>query len=165
MRNAPVILTAVLALLAPTAASAATERGTVIRAGELYAEPFIDAAKAGPLTPNQPVTIVERRGGWLAVEAGGKRGWVRMLNVRLDNPTRPAAGRTTAALRTGSSGRTVATGVKGLDEEDIRNAAIDRAQLGRLDGLAASESEARQYGIDSKLKETKVGYLKPGKAS
>ena len=40
-------------------AVAAPEKGLVIRAGDLMAQPFIDAAKSGPLTANQPVTILE----------------------------------------------------------------------------------------------------------
>ena len=185
MRSTRVVLIAAIALLSWTAALA-NERGMVIRAGDLFAEPFIDAAKLGPLNSNQPVTIVERRGGWLAVEVGGRRGWVRMLNVRLEIAARPAAstaalrtgstgrivvtgvpgatpGRSTAALRTGSTGRTVATGVKGLDEVDIRGASIDRAQLAQLERLAVSDGDARQHAAQNNLKETKVDYLKPGK--
>jgi hypothetical protein len=160
MRSTRVILIAAITLL-PWTAVLASERGLMIRAGDLYAEPFIDAAKLGPLTPEQPVTIVERRGGWLLVEVGGKRGWVRLLNVRLPAVLKPA--NATTALRTGSSGRTVVTGVKGLDEEDIRNASIDRAQQARLDALAASDADAQQHAAQSNLKENKVAYLKPGK--
>ena len=160
MRSTRVILIAAIALLSATAALA-NERGVVIRAGDLFAEPFIDAAKLGPLASNQPVTIVERKGGWLAVEVGGRRGWVRMLNVRLEAQARPVT--STAALRTGSTGRTVATGVKGLDEVDIRNASIDRDQLAQLGGLAVSSDDARRRAIQDNLKEAKVDYLKPGK--
>ena len=185
MRSTRVILIGAIALLSWTAALA-SERGLVIHAGDLFAEPFIDAAKLGPLAGNQPVTIVERRGGWLAVEVGGRRGWVRLLNVRLEIAARPAAstaalrtgstgrivvtgvpgatpGRSTAALRTGSTGRTVATGVKGLDEVDIRNASIDRAQQARLEALGASDAQARQQAAASQLKEANVAYLKPEK--
>jgi hypothetical protein len=158
MTNLRAILLAVALLLPGTAL--ASERGMTIRAGDLYAEPFIDAAKLGPLAANQPVTIVARKGGWLSVEAGGKRGWVRMLIVRLESA---ATGSTTAALRTGSTGRTIATGVKGLDEGSIRNASIDREQLARLDKLGASEAEGRSHGAAGNLKESQIANLKPGK--
>lgn len=152
-----------LALLLPLSAAYASERGVVIRAGDLYAEPFIDASKLGAVAANEPVTIIERRGGWLAVEAGGRRGWVRMLIVRLEAAAKPP-GSSTAALRTGSTGGTVATGVKGLDEGDIKNASIDGAQLARLDAFGASDAEARQQAGRNNLKEANVAYLKPGKA-
>ena len=160
MRSTRVILFVALALL-PLSAARANERGQVIRAGDLLAEPFIDAAKVAPLASNQPVTVTGRRGGWLAVEVGGKRGWVRMLNVRLEAAARPAG--STAALRTGSTGRTVATGVKGLDEVDIRNAAIDRAQQAKLDSFGASDAAARQQAATNHLTEAEIAYLKPGK--
>ena len=160
MRSTRAILIAAFALLSWTAARA-NERGIVIRAGDLFAEPFIDAAKLGSLSSNQPVTIVERRGGWLAVEVGGRRGWVRMLNVRLEAAAGPKT--STAAMRTGSTGRTVATGVKGLDEVDIRNASIDREQLNKLGELSVSAADARQQALQDNLKESKVDYLKPGK--
>lgn len=160
MRSTRVILIAAIVLL-PWTAALANEGGLVIRAGDLFAEPFIDAAKLGPLTSNQKVTIIERRGGWLAVEVDGRRGWVRMLNVRLESVARP--GGSTAAMRTGSTGRTVATGVKGLDEVDIRNASIDRDQLNRLDQYAATNGDARLHATQNNLKETKVDYLKAGK--
>ncbi len=151
------------ALLLTSTAALANERGSVIRAGDLYTEPFVDAAKVGPLAPNQPVTILARKGGWLSVETRGKRGWVRMLIVRLDAAA-PGPGKQTAAMRTGSTGRTVATGVKGLDEGSIHAAAIDRAQLAKFDQLGASESEARALALQNSLKESQIALLKPGKA-
>jgi hypothetical protein len=160
MNSARVILLAPALMLA--AAAQAGERGTAIRAGDIYAEPFIDAAKVGTLTANQPVTIVARKGGWLSVEAAGKRGWVRLLIVRLVSAS-PAPG-STAQLRTGSTGRTVTTGIKGLDEADIRNAAVDRAQLAEMEALAASDPEARDAAQSKGLTESKLTYLKPGKA-
>lgn len=172
MRNA-LFLCVAGAILLPGAAALASESGSVIRAGDLYAQPFIDAAKVGPLPANQPVTVVERRGGWLWVDAAGKRGWVRMLNVRLNAAGgaqaaatgKAAQPRSLSQMRTGSSGRTVTTGVKGLDEADIRNASVDAAQLEKLGTLAASEEEARQQAQANALKANKVTYLKPGKGS
>lgn len=159
MRRLRIILLAA-ALALPGAAAMASERGMTIRAGDLYAEPFIDAAKLSPLPANQPVTIVARKGGWLSIETGGKRGWVRMLIVRLESAS--AAG-STAALRTGSTGRTIATGVKGLDEGSIRNASINREQLAKLEQLGASEADARGHGSANSLKESQIANLKPGK--
>ena len=162
MHCARVVLFAVGLLIGSVAH--AGERGLLLRAGDLLAEPFIDAQKLGPLTPNQSVTIVERRGGWVAVEAGGRRGWVRLLNLRLEPSAVLNDGHPVAALRTGSTGRTVATGVKGLDEADILNASPDRGQLAQLEAQGVTDDTAKQYGSQNKLKESTVAYLKPGKA-
>lgn len=148
-------------LLAPMSPAEAAEKGIIIRTGELMAQPFIDAAKAGPVTANQPVTIVERRGGWTNVESSGKSGWVRTLNIRLEAGQHPTGGTgQTAALRTGSSGRTVTTGIKGLDEDDIRNASPDAIQVAQLSALSVTPVEARQKAAQSNLKEQNVAYLK-----
>jgi Bacterial SH3 domain len=152
-----ILLAAVFALSPPAHAS---ERGVAIRAGDIYAQPFTDAAKVGAVSANQPVTVLERKGGWLSVEVGGKRGWMRMLGVRLEAVARSAG---PAALRTGSTGRTVATGVKGLDEGTIRAASVDRAQLARLNEMGASEADGRALAASNKLGEAKIAYLKPGK--
>jgi Bacterial SH3 domain len=161
MRTVRAILFAAALLLTCTPAHS-SERGLVIRTGDLHAEPFIDAAKTGTLAPNQSVTILARKGGWLSVEAGGKRGWVRLLNVRLE-PAKSSAAASNSGLRTGSRGRTLTTGVKGLEEGSILNAAIDRAQLAALDQLSTSENDARALALENGLKEATVAYLKPGK--
>jgi hypothetical protein len=164
MRIAASVLAALLLSFATCAQAA--EKGLIIRAGDLLAQPFIDAAKSAPVTANQPVTILERRGGWASIEINGQKGWVRLLNLRLDaGPARPAAssGNPLAGLRTGSSGRTVTTGVKGMDEEDIRNSTPDYGELAELDGLGVAAADARTNAQRSKLAENTVEYLDKGR--
>lgn len=175
-RLSPLLAVALLAIAAPVVAA---EKGVVIRPGDLLAQPFIDAAKSGPLAANQPVTILLRKGAWVQVEAGGRTGWVRTLNVRMEAPPsqpQPAAGKSAASrpsinslrspsamLRTGSSGRTVTTGVKGLDEEDIRQASINYQQLDQLAALGVPADEAKASAAQSKLAEVDMDYLKKGR--
>jgi hypothetical protein len=152
------------------AAAAAAEDGAVIRADELKATPFIDGATAMKVPANQPVTIVGRKGGWVQVQVNGQTGWLRMLNVRLAAGSSPAQGqasvRSASLLRTGSSGRTVTTGIKGLGEEDLKNASPDPAQLAALAALAVPSTEASANAQASGLVEQRVDYLdqKKGKA-
>lgn len=158
-----------LSLLALAIPAQAAERGLVLRDASIMAQPFIDAARNTQVIANQPVTILARKGGWVQVDAAGKQGWLRVLNLRL---AVPAGGVTTtktpgaynplnsvAALYTGSSARTVTTGVKGMDIIDIRKATPDPAQLARLDALAATNVDARAYAAKSQLVETQADYL------
>lgn len=165
MRLTHALLCAV-ALSLPAVPAAAAERGSVIRAGELKATPFIDAATAARVSANQEVTVLSRKGGWVEVETGGQTGWVRMLNVRMRAEAGNARGRGNAGgaafLRTGSSGRTVTTGIKGMGEEDIRRASVDRAGLAILASLAVPSSEAVANARQSGLKEHEVPYLAAG---
>jgi hypothetical protein len=148
-------------LLAPVPALA--ENGLMIRAGDLMSEPFIDAAKAAKVKAKQQVTILERKGGWLRVEADGQAGWVRSLNVRLaEGAARPRASGNVAQLRTGSTGRTATTGVKGLDEEDILHASADYGQLAALEATAVDDTDARTAAAEKELGENQVAYLAKG---
>lgn len=158
------MLPLLMVVLTPPVMAGALESALVIRAGDLMAQPFIDAAKVAPVTANQPVVILQRRGGWVSVQAGGKTGWLRALNLRLAPGTSGSLNRSAANLRTGSSGQTVTTGVKGLDEERIRNASVDPVQLAKLATLAVPESAARGAAARKKLVETRLDYLKRGKS-
>lgn len=171
MRRGFAFLLAAILLCRVTSAEAA-EKGLVLRAADLLAQPFIDAAKSGPLTANQSVTILERRGAWANIEAGGKSGWVRVLNLRLEpGAARPGgagpsggSGNPLSLLQTGSSGRTVTTGVKGMDETDIQNATPDYAELELLGTLAENADAARANAVKSNLKENTVDYLDKGRS-
>lgn len=169
MRSSKLVLLAILASgLLPSAAAA--EKGQIIRAGDLLAQPFIDAASTAKLTAAQSVTIVERRGAWVSVQAAGKTGWVRLLNLRLEPAAgvaglaRPAgqkpSGMTSlSSLTTNSSGRTVTTGVKGMDEEDIRGSTPNYVELTLLDELGVDAADARANAANAKLVERSVDYL------
>ncbi len=173
MRVTGSCLFAIVLLLADAPANA-SEEGIVIRAGDLKAQPFIDAATTDKIAANQPVSIISRQGAWVQVESNGKSGWVRMLNIRMGTVAaagekakakKPAAGShgsPPSLLRTGSSGKTVTTGVKGLDEEDIRNATVDKAQLEELKALAVEPAEADADARQAGLKESSVEYFKKG---
>jgi len=144
------------------ASPAVAESGAVIRADDLRAMPFIDAAAAAHVEANQPVTILNRKGGWVEVQANGKTGWVRMLNLRLQGgPTAQGQANIKSAslLRTNSSGRTVTTGIKGLGEEDLKNASVDPAQLAELATLSVPPAEAQANAQTSGLVEHPVNYL------
>ncbi len=166
-RSAKLILVSLL--LTGTIAARAAEKGLIIRAGDLLAQPFIDAANNGKVTAAQQVTIVERRGAWVNVQAAGKSGWVRLLNVRLEPPgglATPVKGAPaakpnglTSLLQTGSSGRTVTTGVKGMDEEDIRNSVPNYQELTLLETLGVEADDARASAARRKLEERSVAYL------
>ena len=159
MRLISPVIAAAIALLTPSWLGAA-ERAVAIRAGELKQQPFIDAASAGSVAANQNVSVVTRQGGWVRVESNGQSGWMRMLNVRLAAAA-PASGTSSGAqLRTGSSGKTVTTGIKGLDESNIRGSTPDEAQVAQLETLGVEPSEAASNAASSGLQEQSVAYLK-----
>mgnify|MGYP001432921696 CR=1 FL=1 len=142
------------ALMLTSTGALANERGSVIRAGDLYTEPFVDAAKVGTLAPNQPVTILARKGGWLSVETGGKRGWVRMLIVRLD----AAAPRVAIAYAPGVHRAIAIAGqpiADGAELRPTRPLVLEIAGVGRvtITPVAATDLAEDQNDLDARRQE------------
>lgn len=88
----------------------------LMRADTLREEPYTDAAAVAPAAAGDNVRIVEQKGAWFKVEAAGKRGWVRALNLKTLGAT-PMRAEGVAALQTGREARggvVVPLAVRGL---------------------------------------------------
>lgn len=130
--------------------ASAQETGYLIRTSELRQEPFDDAARVGQVTERAPVRIVERQGAWMRIQSGSSTGWVRMLAVRAGSADSAPAGDSgmKAAFnvaRTGASGQAVATGVRGLDKEDLRRAAPNPGQVTLVESYTANRQDAEAF--------------------
>ncbi|MFA7097282.1 MAG: SH3 domain-containing protein [Gammaproteobacteria bacterium] len=144
--------------------AAAAETAVTIRPVELKQKPFTDAPSLATLPEKTPVTILERQGAWTHVQSAPQtQGWVRMLSLRLGDGTVKQGDLGLAsvlnAARTGSSGVTVTTGVRGLSEEELRDAQPDPAELEKVERMAVAPQEARQFAADAKLKAAPLAYL------
>jgi uncharacterized protein YgiM (DUF1202 family) len=157
----PTKSTGASAKMAPTPA-------TVARDTELKEKPFTDAKTLKRLPARTAVTIVDRDGGWLKVTAGGQQGWVRLLHVS----SQPASsgGTSTDELksaakmatgRAGSGNIVSTTGIRGLSEEQLREAKPNPQEFQRLEGYAASKEQATAYARAQKLERRQVAHL-PG---
>ena len=112
------------------------------------------------------VEILKRQGGWTQVKpATAAAGWVRMLNLRMGTGA-PAkqGGSGIGALfnvaRSGSSGNTVTTGVRGLSEEDLRAARPNPQELKRMQQFSVSPAEAQKFASAGKLQKQSVEYVR-----
>jgi len=159
-----------LALCIPASAQ---EAGYVVRASELRQDPFDDAPRVGQLAERAPVRIVERQGAWMRVQSGGTgsgtTGWVRMLSVRagsIDGATTGDSGMKAVfnVARTGASGQTVATGVRGLDKEDLRRASPDAAQVAKMESFAAKRPDAEAFGARAQAAQPEPAKATKGKS-
>jgi uncharacterized protein YgiM (DUF1202 family) len=151
-------------------AVAAQETGTALKADEIKAEPFKDAKTLGKIAKGDRVEIVARQSGWLQVKAGSKKGWVRMLNVRRGQAGQKDAAKEiggVAGLATGRAGTgevVSSTGVRGLSEEELKEAKFDEAQIANAESNAASAADARAFAAQGKLAARKVASLPDPKA-
>lgn len=157
-----------LGLVLATQAVAA-ETGYVIRATDLKAKPFLDAGTIVKLPEKTPVEIMVRQGPWMQVKAHGKTGYVRMLQVRL-NVTGSAQARAstsapptiTAANRPAGTSPTVTTGVRGFDEQGLKNAQPDPAAFERMASYALNREQAQIFAQKSPLAARSVPYYSEG---
>lgn len=141
----------------------AQESGFAVRQTELKQEPYSDAATTGALAERAQVRIISRQGGWLRIESASGAGWVRMLAIRT-GATESKGGESGLkqlfnVARSGSSGTAVATGVRGLDREQIRNAQPNTAELARMAQFAASQAEAERFANSAGLTAQAIDYL------
>ncbi|MEN6587916.1 MAG: SH3 domain-containing protein [Sulfuricella sp.] len=146
--------------------SAAAETAVTTRETELKREPFTDAATIATLPSKTAVEVLKRQGGWSQIKSpAADQGWVRMLNLRFGDGSAKSGGSGLGALfnvaRTGSSGTTVTTGVKGLDitKDTIQSASPNPAELKRMHGYSVSKAEALKFASNAHLQKQTVEYL------
>lgn len=144
---------------------ALAEPATLLKDSELRARPQGDAAVITLLKARDAVTINARKGAWAGIKTGdGKSGWVRLFTLSTSSGQHGDSGLSNVAslFRTGSSGNTVSTGVKGLSEEQLKNAKPDPEEAARLNTFMESDADARSYAKQAKLMAHHVDYLAPG---
>lgn len=158
-------------MLTAAATSAMAESGTVTRATQLVAAPYSDAATCGVLRAQQQVEIIERQGGWYQVTADdGRTGWLRLSSIRLGEAEKEESGGGFWASVFSFTGRSQArtasatTGIRGLSEEEIRDATPDARAVERLAEFYPDDREAQSFAAAINLHANKVEPL-PEKAS
>jgi hypothetical protein len=156
-----------LLLLGVAGGSLAADAARTIRQSELRAQPYADAAVVASVPADAGLAIQERKGGWYKVQAGGNTGWMRMTAVRMGTAGGTTGGGDTglgSALkfmttgRSGSSGVTAATGIKGLTPEDMVSARPDYRALQSLDRYAVTARDARKFAAKAHLASNAIPY-------
>lgn len=141
------------------------EPATITRLTELKKGPASDAATVAELPENAAVDALERRGGWTRVKSASGEGWVRMLSLRFGGPGEAKRGDTGVSklfnvARTGSSGTTVTTGVRGLDPEMLAKAQPNPAELAKMEQYAVTPDAAAGFAAKGKLQAHQVEEVK-----
>jgi len=153
-----------LILYASLAAPAyAVQVAYAVRSTEIKLLPFSDAATVATLDEKAKVNILLRQGGWVKINSGNGNGWVRMLSLRSDSTTKKTGDSGLQSMlnvgRSGSSGITTTTGIRGLSEEDLKNAQPNPEELEKLEKYAVNKAKAEKFARDAKLKNQQLDYL------
>lgn len=151
-------------LLALPAAHAA-DSGAAIKADELKAEPFRDAKTIANLAAGDKVDILKKDGGWLKVKSTKGSGWVRMLSIRRGAARKTTAGKEVSGLAKLASGRAgtgrvvATTGIRGLNEEELKAAKYDEGELKLMESFLTGRPDAKKFASQGKLAARNMDYL------
>lgn len=160
VNNTAALILSSCCLAAPAFAG---ETAYTVRDTEVKQKPFSDAPTVATLSENTAIDVLSRNSGWVEIRSNSGRGWVRMLSLRNRNtaekPGDSGLQSLLNAARSGSSGVTVATGVRGLSEEDLKNATPNPRELEKLQRYAESKNKAEEFARNAKLKTRPVEYL------
>jgi hypothetical protein len=134
-----------------------------VRSTEIKQLPYSDAKTVGTLDEKAKVDIMMRKGGWIKITSGKGNGWVRMLSLRSDGSARKPGDNGLQSMlnvgRSGSSGITMTTGVRGLSEEDLKNAHPNPEEFEKLEKYAVSKAKAEKFAREAKLTNQQLDYL------
>ncbi len=140
--------------------------GTMIKDDELRQGAMASAASNGQVKKGATVEVLARKGGWTQVVSGGVTGWVRILSVKTSASN--AGGTALGLLQMGTARRdpsrvVAVAGVRGLNEEELRNTRYNATELTRMDQYISSRSDAEQFARSAGLRGIQVAYIDTAK--
>ncbi|RPI71334.1 MAG: SH3 domain-containing protein [Desulfobacteraceae bacterium] len=139
----------------------AAEIGTALKADQIRKEPYSDALVTGSLARGERLEILSKKGAWLKIKTTKAAGWVRLLSVKRGT----SGGKQTAGLQDLASGRAgtgqvvATTGVRGLNEEELKSAKYNAAEVKKLESYTQTAKQGELFAKSGALKSIKVVYL------
>ncbi len=160
------------------------ETATIVSTSSLYQRPTVQAPVVQHLTSGTSVDSLSRQGSWKQVTTPqGKTGWVRSYQVRSGNITTPdkktesggffsglanlsrkASGLFSSEKKDYSFQHTATIGVRGLSEEQIKNAKPNLKELKKMESFRISKRGTKKYARNGKLSAVKLGHLPASEA-
>lgn len=142
--------------------SLAAETGSAIKADVIRAEPYADAKKTGDFKRGEKLQILGKKGAWLKVKTAKTSGWVRLLSVKrgAGGSGNQLAGVLDVASGRAGTGKVVATtGIRGLNEEELKKAKYNEAEVKKLESYTQTFQQGNQFAKSGGLKAVKFNYL------
>ena len=165
MERALPALRMMLAAVFFAVAPAAAQQVTLERDSPLYAEPRLDASQVMQLKLGATGEVIGKQGAWLNLKTPGGSGWLFSFNVRFqsqqpgagDSGAGSAAGRLFGPRRSVSVTSTI--GIRGIEEEDLRQASFNADQMKLLDGYVATRQAAERRARAAGLAPVNIEYM------
>jgi len=157
------ILSLIAATLAASTVLAADLAATVQKpTADVYAQPSFQAPKVTTLQQNAAVNISAQHGLWYQLRLQEeKSGYVRVNDVRVAYAGTEDGEANIRVLMGGKAGAgrvTETAGVRGIDESDLKSAALDQAQLNAMVGNRVEPPAAATYAQEHGWQATTVAY-------
>ena len=141
----------------------AVETGTALKADAIKKEPFGDAQTVGTLAAGDKVNIFKKEGGWLNVKSNKGNGWVRMLSIRKGDAKKGKgmidSFKGLASGRAGTGKVVATTGIRGLNEEELKSANFNAGELNLAESYMTTQAEAQRFANQGKLQPQSINYL------
>jgi hypothetical protein len=157
---------ALFALLLCMGLPVLADSGHVIRSCDLMDEPYRDANVLTSLEEGEGIEILKRKGGWFNITVGDQEGWVRMSKVRKgeavaapDSGTEASGVLELASGRAGTGNVVATTGVRGLSEEELKQAQFNAVEIKKLESFAVPAKQARNFARNGKLAARQLEFL------
>lgn len=142
-------------LLCMASASALAASGTVLRSEKIYSQPSSGSTVTANIAKGTTVNILSKQGGWLRVSAGKTTGWMRLLSVRAGAGGLSSSGvgdvLGAATTRSDPSRVVAVAGLRGLNDEELKQAKFNADELARLNTWNVTETQARSFASQSGL--------------
>jgi hypothetical protein len=155
-------LVRLLGLTLLVALPAAAQQVTLERDSPLYAEARLESVQVAQLKQGATGEVVGKQGAWLNVRTPAGSGWLFSFNVRFQSQ-KAGGGDGSALGRVFGSRRNVSVtstiGVRGLDEQDLKQASFSVDQMKLFDDYAATKQAAEDTARATGLAPTQVEYL------
>lgn len=150
---------ALAALLSLAASAWAQEQAFTNRSTELRDKGASDGKSVASLPANTAVKVISRAGAWTQVEANNVKGWVNAFHLRFPVAIEKGSqgGLSSISSIFGGGARekqasaTGTLGVRGLDPEQLKNAAPDGAALAKAQSYRADKPSAERFAREGKL--------------
>ena len=142
----------------------ADEIAYTVRATLLKEKPYTDARTLSTLEQRSRVVVVSRQASWMQVKTNAGSGWVKMLSLQFSaagkqNKKGDSGLRALFNVASGGGGGSVTTGVRGLSEEDLKNAQPNPQALQAVQGYAVNKSEAQKFAQAGNLSAQDMDYV------
>jgi hypothetical protein len=143
---------------------------TVIRASELKADRFLDAATLQTLQPGTQVQSVSMQAGWVQVTAGSQKGWVRAVALKGSSGAVVAAVTQIETGRSGSNNNMSTTGVRSIPKASRHALVIGIGEysasgISNLNGVKHDMVSAKAMANTMSIPDSNITYLRDREAS